>query len=112
LTTNEKKDVERQEVRFQQAKEQARERKAERQMGEHGAQIPQVKTTSSSSEPKRKRDDDGSASLNVPKAPRTTSGENTVKVPSSTGVGRPNMASQPTVVHKKKAPFSVFMKKK
>ncbi|EHY56999.1 DEAD-box type RNA helicase [Exophiala dermatitidis] len=45
LTEAQQKEVKRQELRFGAARDKARERRAEKQLGEHGAKIPMVKST-------------------------------------------------------------------
>ncbi|EXJ87604.1 hypothetical protein A1O3_04565 [Capronia epimyces CBS 606.96] len=63
LTEAQQKEVRRQEVRFGATKDKARERRAEKQLGEHGAKIPTVKSTlppvngAKSDVAKRKRDE-------------------------------------------------------
>ena len=113
LTPEEKRDVERQEVRFAKAKERAKEKKAARQLGEHGGKIPEVKTSlplDTPTEPKRKRDE-GDAPVNAPKAPRVENGTSTIN--GSSANGRPTMGPQAGMIRKKKAdPNAMFVKKK
>ena len=112
LTPEEKRDVERQEIRFTKAKERAKEKKAARQLGEHGAKIPEVKTSlplDTPTEPKRKRDE-GDAPVNAPKAPRL---ENETSTVNGTANGRPTVGPQAGMVRKKKAdPNAMFVKRK
>ncbi|KIW42158.1 uncharacterized protein PV06_05739 [Exophiala oligosperma] len=62
LTSVQQVEVQKQEVRFGAARDKARERRAERQLGEHGAKIPTVKSTLPAAngpalDAKRKRDE-------------------------------------------------------
>ena len=119
LTPEEKRDVERQEARFTKAKERAKEKKAARQLGEHGAQIPEVKTSlplDTPTEPKRKREE-ANAPVNAPKAPRlggvTPNGPPKPLTMNDGADGRPTMGPQPGMVRKKKAdPGAMFVKRK
>ena len=117
LTPEEKRDVEKQEARLVRAKERAKEKRAERLMGEHGAKIPEVKASlpiDTPTEPRKKREADATLS-NASKAPRmgdsTSTGPPKPPATNGTGSGRPTMA--PQVVRKKKADSNaVFVKRK
>lgn len=75
LTKAQQAEVRDQEVRFGHARDKARERRAEKQLGEHGAKIPTIKTTlpgvsdANGGNAKRKRD--GSSDSDRNKVPRT-----------------------------------------
>ena len=121
LTPEEKQDVERQETRFAKAKERAKEKKAARQLSDHGAKIPEVKASlpvDTPTEPKRKREG-GDPPENAPKAPRMgdsiVSGPKPATMNGSTNGpgGRPTMAPQAAMIRKKKAdPNAMFVKRK
>lgn len=93
LTKAQQEEVRKQEIRFGHARDKARERRAEKQLGEHGAKIPMVKSTLPPSAPgakadavKRKRE--GSSDSDRAKVPRVN------KDGRSSGVGagaRPNV---------------------
>ena len=119
LTPEERRDVERQEVRFAKAREGAKEKKAKRQMGQHGTTIPEVKSSppnNAPTEPKRKRVEDNEPLANLPKAPRTTTeaAKPTLSMaPASNGTGKPSMTPQAGMVKKKKVdPNAVFVKRR
>lgn len=116
LTAEEKRDVERQEDRFSRVKQKAKEERLKRQMGEHGAGVPEVKTSLPSHtpvEPKRKRAED-EVNTNAMKTPRMDSNAPPPSGPRVMGgSGRPSMAPHAGTVRKKAAdPSAMFVKRK
>lgn len=117
LTPQQKEEVKRQEIHFGKQRDKAREKRAEKQLGEHGAQIPSVKTTLPPSAPlnaawsegKRKREEAGHGSRG--KMPKTESNRqqgDTLSVPGKALHGPPiNTTGRPAIgpqmVRKKKA---------
>lgn len=135
LTKVQQTQVQREELRFEQARLKARERRAENLLGEHGAKIPTVKSTvptptnGTGNDAKRKRD--GSTDSDRGKAPRINSdskspGSGMSNATNAPGPGRPPPAAPPgpprrptvtgnglPVVRKKKANADdMFMRKR
>lgn len=94
LNKTQQAEVRKEEVRFEGAKDRAREKRAEKQLGEHGAKIPTIKSTAptasatsngTANEAKRKRDE--SSDRDRGKVPRVNQDGN---IP---GIGLANNAS-------------------
>lgn len=141
LTQAQQARVKKEEIRFGAIKDKARERRAEKQLGEHGAKIPTVKSTlppvsaisnGAGNEAKRKRDD-GPGDADRSKVPRMDGGGSHAgpvagqsRPPTGAGVGagiprptsgqarRPGTGSGgPPMVRKKKTNTDdIFMKRR
>ena len=127
LSKQDKDEVSKQEIRFGKQKDAARQKRVERQLGEHGVKVPQVRETlpkSTSVEQRGKRPLDGAAEQGVLKAPRTTAVGASVNgnpngnvrsgVPVHTNLTGPGPPGQPKKVIKQrqKDPNDVFVKRK
>lgn len=116
LTPDQRSEVIVQEQQFKKQRDRAVEKRAARLLGEHGAKIPEVKSSSrppGGGEPKRKRDDEQSdrgLGPGVPKAPRMMSnGGGTARPPVGPPGSRPGTQGPPVARDKAN---NIFIKKK
>lgn len=114
-----------QEIRFGKQKDAARQRRAERQLGEHGVKVPAVRETlplQTPTEPRAKRPLESGAEVGVMKAPRTSAvsanpngnpnGSVRSGGPVPPRMGGPGAPGQPKKMIKKKQGGDVFVKRK
>ncbi|ETN40744.1 uncharacterized protein HMPREF1541_05024 [Cyphellophora europaea CBS 101466] len=100
-----------QEERYKKQREKDIAKRAARQLGDHNAIIPEVKSTAPSGEPKRKRDEHEISITGTQKAPRIDG--NGVPRGPAVKSAMSSMGGAPPLVRKKKAnPDDIFMKRK